>query len=60
MNIKPFDRNTYLVESEHDPEIVYIVDMEEETCSCDDAEFRRHKCKHRKAVEDYVKSMQNM
>lgn len=50
MNIKQVGRH-YVVPSQTDPAASYIVDLEEERCTCPDFELRHVRCKHQHAVE---------
>ena len=46
------------VTSERDKNITYIVavdDLDGWFCSCEDYQFRKHKCKHIKQVTNYLK-----
>lgn len=37
MNVEPYDRNTYLVQSRTREDVKHIVDLDEMTCSCEAA-----------------------
>jgi hypothetical protein len=51
MNIKPFDRLSFQVESESRPGEHHIVDLETMVCSCEDFSFAGFNwCKHIEAV----------
>ena len=61
MNIKEyFKDNTgliYEVTSERDKSITYIVAVDEDDgwyCTCEDYKFRKHKCKHIRAVIEHL------
>jgi hypothetical protein len=46
MRLIPYDRGTYLVESRRDPEVVYLVDVLEQHCTCDGFLLGDNLCAH--------------
>lgn len=61
MKVTPFDRGSFLVDSESEPEAAYVVDLEEGFCTCDDwcdesrwKEGEPHECKHFDAVRRFL------
>lgn len=58
MTVEAYDIGTYIVESETNPDLSYIVDLSEMTCTCPHyMDFgkatRREPCKHLEAVIHY-------
>lgn len=61
MKLKEYYKDTegliYLVMSERDNTTIYVVAVDKDDgwyCTCEDYKFRKHKCKHIRAVIQYL------
>lgn len=58
--VDPIGRNFFLVKSLTRPDVSHIVDLDpneygqEPACSCEQNRFRKCKCRHLQAVEEYL------
>lgn len=59
LHVTRFDCDTrYLVRSEHRHDVFFIVDLDENVCSCEDAGYRPAKtdCKHRRQARACIEA----